>query len=124
MWVRPPVQRGLRRKFLGIEYGFLCAPDSALGFGLRSKDSAVICEVEFAVPGRNLHVRKFLLHVAEEIASETKLKLRIHRVWTPELISVIEHDAGRPAAVIAHTVQMHHLGLVGNGFAIDRRHPD
>src|SRR5262249_13672775 len=49
---------GKRRKFLSVQQSSFTAPDTALGFRLGSKDTAVILEVEFVIPYRYLHVRK------------------------------------------------------------------
>jgi hypothetical protein len=49
--IRASVERRQGCELLGIEYGFLGAPDSALGLCLRGEDSAVIGKVEFAIPG-------------------------------------------------------------------------
>ena len=54
--VRAPVERGKGCELFRIQYCFFGSADSALGFGLSRENSAMISEVEFAIPGRNLHV--------------------------------------------------------------------
>ncbi len=122
--VRPAVERGQRRELLGVEHRFLSAPDPAFGFGLRGEDTAVIREIEFPIPGWDLHAGEFLFQIAEEVTGKTELEFRKHRIRRPQLVGIVEHDARRPAAVISHAVEVHHLRFVGDGLAVNRGHPN
>ena len=122
--IRPSKQGCDRSELLGIQNIFFRAPYSALGLRLRSEDAAMILEVQFAIPRRDLHRRHLFLDVAEKVARKTKFDSGENILRNHHLLRVIEHDPCGTAAVIADAIQVHRLGMISQRLAIDRRRPD
>ena len=110
--VRPPVQQSQRRELLRIQNIFFRSPDPPLGLRLGGKDAAMILEIQFAIPRRNLHAGQLFLHVGKEIPRKTELQLGKYGVGILQLLCMIQHHARRPAPVVAHPVQVHHFGTI------------
>src|SRR5262249_7241231 len=121
--IRTSIQRRPRRELLRVQHILLRPPDSALGLSLGGKHSAMILEIKFPIPGGHLDRRQLLLHIAEEIARRTELQFRKYKTRRAYFLGMIEHDARRAATMIAHAVQVHHLGLVWNFRSVNRWHP-
>ncbi len=107
--IRLAPERRDRAELLGVEQQLFVAAIVALRRGLAGVDAAVILEVKLAVPRGDLHLRRFALQVVEERLRVIGEQPRIDGVISLPALRGLQHAARRPAAVVAHAVEVHDL---------------
>src|SRR5580692_2163473 len=118
--VRSAKERCQRRIFLGVEHEFFVVPNSLFRARLRSVDAAVIFKIKFVLPSGNFEIWKLELEVGEEIFGSTEINLWKNSARIAKAICLIEHRPGRPAAMVADSVQIKHLRRIGNFRSVNR----
>src|SRR5207244_7631815 len=104
-----PIEHCQRRNLFGVQQPLFCEADSLLRICLRGEDAAMVLEVEFVVPHRDVHTRKFLVQIIEESRSSAELQSREDDIGRHQTHSIVEHRARGTTTVVAHTIKVHHL---------------
>ena len=96
------IKNSQRRNLLRIQKRFFRAANALLGICLGRENTAVVLEIEFALPSGYVHLRKFLFQVLEELGGGAEWHIRKHCARRLQAHRRVEHCAGWPSTVIAH----------------------